>query len=546
MLPAAATIPPPVHGIGSIYEYDENGNQTARPIDVRGASNASAAITYTPFDKPRRIEAEHGPTTYEYDGDRQRARKVSPAQSTTYVGGLYERHEHAAGGVAHKMHVMGPEGVFAVVTIAVDAAGNATRSEHYLHPGHDGSAGVFTNELGAVVERRSYDPFGQRRNPDWAAGGSAAVPPSETIGFTGHEDEEELSLINMRGRVYDPALGRFLSADPFVQAPFFSQSLNRYSYAFNNPLSFVDPTGYQATGEYFFDWMEGGTPAGVTYDNCVSGAGCVQVEVGQLDLPGIYNDLASGEPFGHREPGAPGLGLGLSLDVSDLQPGYALGSRWNPHSPLGQVGLDVFGAEKPIATWSMSPTTTRALIGAMPLPGMSSLAVFSDPHATPTDKAIAVAVDALSVVAVGAIIKFAKAAGAASKAGSAARAGAEALEASVGAARGGGSILREASEATFRAADDVVSWVPKNKHLLGGGSQSKAQFSTANVDEVRGIVQEALRSPNAQLLPNPNLPGTFRVVTNLGRSLGVQGQEAVRVIVGLDGKVINAFPVHVR
>ena len=159
MLPAAASIPPPVPGTGSIHEYDENGNQTARPVDVRGASSASAAIAYTPFDNPRRIEAEHGPTAYEYDGDRQRARKVSPAQSTTYVGGLYERHEHTAGGVAHKMHVMGPEGVIAVVTLAVDAAGDVTRSEHYLHPGHDGSAGVITNERGAVVERRSCDPF---------------------------------------------------------------------------------------------------------------------------------------------------------------------------------------------------------------------------------------------------------------------------------------------------------------------------------------------------------------------------------------------------
>ncbi|WP_437685674.1 hypothetical protein [Sorangium sp. So ce176] len=149
---------------GKAYEYDENGNQTVRPIDVRGASNASATITYTPFDKPRRIEAEHGPTTYEYDGDRQRARKVSPAQITTYVGGLYERHEHTAGGVTHKMHVMGPEGVIAVKTIAFDAAGEEKRRAHFLHPGHDGSAGVITNELGTVVERRSYDPFGQRRN----------------------------------------------------------------------------------------------------------------------------------------------------------------------------------------------------------------------------------------------------------------------------------------------------------------------------------------------------------------------------------------------
>ncbi|AGP41251.1 FG-GAP-like repeat-containing protein [Sorangium cellulosum] len=442
---------------GKSYAYDENGNQIVRPLDVRGASNASATITYTPFDKPRRIEAEHGVTTYEYDGDRQRARKVSPAQITTYVGGLYERHEHTAGGVTHKMHVMGPEGVIAVKTIAIDAAGEEERAVHYLHPGHDGSAGVITNELGTVVERRSYDPFGQRRNPDWATGGPAAAPPSETIGFTGHEDEDELSLINMRGRIYDPALGRFLSADPFVQAPFFSQSLNRYSYAFNNPLSFVDPTGYQATDEYEYHHP------GLTYDGCVPGAGCVGIQVGQVDLPGIYNDLASGEPFGHREPGPPGLGLDFSLDVSDLRPGDALGSRWNPHSPLGQAGRDVFGEEMPIATWSLSPEMTRAVMGLIPVPGMSSLLVFTDPHATPTDKAIAVALDALSVVGVGAVIKLA---GKAGKAGSAARAGVEALGESVGAARGIAAGARVNMPAWRKIAidmDEVASG-----HMVGG------------------------------------------------------------------------------
>ncbi len=50
----------------------------------------------------------------------------------------------------------------------------------------------------------------------------------------------------MNGRVYDPTLGRFLSADPYVQAPYFSQSYNRYTYTFNNPLIFNDPSGYLA------------------------------------------------------------------------------------------------------------------------------------------------------------------------------------------------------------------------------------------------------------------------------------------------------------
>jgi len=48
----------------------------------------------------------------------------------------------------------------------------------------------------------------------------------------------------MNGRIYDGRLGRFLQADPHIQEPNNSQSLNRYSYVINNPLSYTDPTGY--------------------------------------------------------------------------------------------------------------------------------------------------------------------------------------------------------------------------------------------------------------------------------------------------------------
>lgn len=51
-------------------------------------------------------------------------------------------------------------------------------------------------------------------------------------------------MINMDGRMYDPVVGRFISADPFVQSPDFTQSLNRYAYCINNPLSLIDPSGY--------------------------------------------------------------------------------------------------------------------------------------------------------------------------------------------------------------------------------------------------------------------------------------------------------------
>lgn len=62
-------------------------------------------------------------------------------------------------------------------------------------------------------------------------------------GYTGHEHIPEFGLINMNGRMYDSALGRFLSPDDHVQLPDFSQNYNRYSYCLNNPLKYTDPTG---------------------------------------------------------------------------------------------------------------------------------------------------------------------------------------------------------------------------------------------------------------------------------------------------------------
>ena len=47
----------------------------------------------------------------------------------------------------------------------------------------------------------------------------------------------------MNGRIYDPQMGRFLSADKFVQFPGNLQSYNRYSYVQNNPLTHTDSTG---------------------------------------------------------------------------------------------------------------------------------------------------------------------------------------------------------------------------------------------------------------------------------------------------------------
>jgi len=63
-------------------------------------------------------------------------------------------------------------------------------------------------------------------------------------GFTDHEMLDEVGVVHMNGRIYDAKIGRFLQADPFVQDPLDSQSLNRYSYGMNNPLNVTDPSGF--------------------------------------------------------------------------------------------------------------------------------------------------------------------------------------------------------------------------------------------------------------------------------------------------------------
>jgi RHS repeat-associated protein len=55
---------------------------------------------------------------------------------------------------------------------------------------------------------------------------------------------DNVGLVHMNGRVYDPTLGRFLSADPLVGDLRDSQSVNPYAYAGNRPLSAIDPTGF--------------------------------------------------------------------------------------------------------------------------------------------------------------------------------------------------------------------------------------------------------------------------------------------------------------
>jgi RHS repeat-associated protein len=112
----------------------------------------------------------------------------------------------------------------------------------YLLQDHQGGVDGFTSASGALLSRSSYQPFGARRSGDWLSGTPTSVEwqqirATTPRGYTGQEHLDNLGIIHMDGRVYDPALGRFLSPDPILQSPYDTQGLNRYAYVRNNQLA---------------------------------------------------------------------------------------------------------------------------------------------------------------------------------------------------------------------------------------------------------------------------------------------------------------------
>jgi len=106
---------------------------------------------------------------------------------------------------------------------------------YYLSHDHLGSTNVIMNGVGAALVDESFAAFGSRRGSTWTgvptAGDNTQIGATTRHGFTDHEHMDHLSLIHMNGRMFDPVIGRFMSAHPYVQDQTLTQSFNRYSYS---------------------------------------------------------------------------------------------------------------------------------------------------------------------------------------------------------------------------------------------------------------------------------------------------------------------------
>ena len=197
---------------------------------------------YTSFNKIRKIFNDTASLDIKYGFDRQRnflkyTIRGTVTKTKIYVGGLFEI-EYTGNKTKETNYVRGGGGV--VATYVVDSGVGKT---YFWLKDHLGSLTMITDSTGQKVQEFSYDAWGKRRNADWTplfSKNSLSV----ARGFTGHEHYDLFDLVDMNGRVYDPVIGRFTSADPYIQDAYNLQAFNHYSYVLNNPLSDVDPSGF--------------------------------------------------------------------------------------------------------------------------------------------------------------------------------------------------------------------------------------------------------------------------------------------------------------
>lgn len=225
-------------GFGS-FAYDNNGNIRSDGI--------GRTFNYGSYDKPTRITKGSLYADMKYGVDRElyfkKEKRVEAGKTnlyqTIYLGSYEEVRRTGGSGSSteHKYYVGGD--------IVISHRSNGTKEYSYLHKDHQGSITTVTNKNGTVIQQALFDPFGKRTQIHQASvfANASYMQPTDR-GYTGHNMMDGLGIIHMNGRIYDPTLGRFLQADPHIQAPLNSQNYNRYSYVLNNPMSYTDPSGY--------------------------------------------------------------------------------------------------------------------------------------------------------------------------------------------------------------------------------------------------------------------------------------------------------------
>jgi RHS repeat-associated protein len=215
-------------GVTPVYGYDAAGNTTGRPDGT-----ATQSLTWSPEGKLAELKEGTATTGYVYDADGNLLIRRNASGETVLYLGTTEVHLNNATGKYWGQRYYGFDGN----AVALRSNKSGTDTLCWLAADQHGTSSVALDSSTQAVTKRYTTPFGATRS-----GGTGSWPDDKA--FLGKTADASTGLTHIGAREYDPSTGRFISADPLLETDK-PQTLNGYTYAANNPVSFSDPSGEQ-------------------------------------------------------------------------------------------------------------------------------------------------------------------------------------------------------------------------------------------------------------------------------------------------------------
>ncbi len=251
------------------YNYDA-GNRYRKKSATLNATGLAfytnrslQEVSYDMFKNPITItEKNRGKVDFEYNLSNSRSKSIVTTEAgivakTKYYSGItaVEVIERPNQSLQFITYIAGSpyDAAVALEKTYTNTGGNYTPSTQeylYLHRDYQGTVLAISGNGGTIKERRQFDAWGllkkyYKNNVEVAATSFNDVDFELLTdrGYTAHEHFFSVGIIHMNARLYDPILHTFLSADALIADPSNPQNYNRYAYALNNPLMYVDYDG---------------------------------------------------------------------------------------------------------------------------------------------------------------------------------------------------------------------------------------------------------------------------------------------------------------
>jgi RHS repeat-associated protein len=240
------------------YTYDTTGNTTKRP----GTSNTTQDLTWSEEGKLTSLTQNDQTTDYLYGADGTLLIRTTENGERVLYAGATELHLRNDGTTwAQRYYTAGG------ITAAMRSNQTGTTKVTYLISDPHGTSSLAINRDDTLTFTKRYTtPFGEDR------GKPLYGPWPDDKGFLGKTRDTNTGLTHIGAREYDPSIGQFISVDPLLEADK-PQTLNGYSYAAQNPVTYSDPTGTRLA-----DCVGGWNECGVGGNGGIEDRGPVVIE----------------------------------------------------------------------------------------------------------------------------------------------------------------------------------------------------------------------------------------------------------------------------